>query len=118
VKATLESISGYSASVPASQIEALSDDPEVVHISYDSPVKASLDIAYKAVKADLAFINSSGLTGKGVGIAVIDTGVATHPDLQRMKGSAQVVEVEVVGHETGLADFYGHGTHVAGIING
>jgi len=118
VKVRHEAIRGYSASVPASQLEALADDPEVAHISYDSPVKAHLDIAYKAVKADLAFINSGGLNGKGVGVAVIDTGVASHPDLQRAKGNAQVVEVEVVGHENGLADYYGHGTHVAGIING
>src|SRR5262245_15966800 len=118
VKTTLPSINAYSATLPASQVEAFADDPEVVHVSFDSPVKASLDIAYKAVKADAAFVNSNGLTGKGVGVAVIDTGVASHPDLQRMKGNAQVVEVEVVGHETGLADLYGHGTHVAGIING
>ena len=118
VKVRHEAIRGYSASVPASQLEALADDPEVAHISYDSPVKAHLDIAYKAVKADLAFINSGGLNGKGVGVAVIDTGVASHPDLQRAKGNAQVVEVEVVGHENGLADYFGHGTHVAGIING
>jgi len=24
----------------------------------------------------------------------------------------------VVGHETGLQDYFGHGTHVAGILNG
>jgi serine protease AprX len=118
VKARHEAIRGYSAKVPASQIAALADDPEVAHVSFDSPVKAHLDVAYKAVKADQALLNSGGLIGKGVGIAVIDTGVAMHPDLQRPRGSPQVVEVEVVGHETGLADYYGHGTHVAGILNG
>ena len=118
VKARHEAVRGYSASVPASQLEALADDPEVAHVSYDSPVKAHLDVAYKAVKADQAFVGSGGLDGRGVGVAVIDTGVIGHPDLLRPKGSPQVVEVEVVGHESGLADHYGHGTHVAGIING
>src|SRR5881628_759170 len=78
VKVRHEAIRGYSASVPASQLQALADDPEVAHISWDSPVKAHLDIAYKAVKADLAFADSGGLSGKGVGVAVVDTGVASH----------------------------------------
>jgi len=118
VKMRHGAIRGYSARVPASQLEALADDPEVAHISYDYPVKAHLDIAYKAVKADLAAVTSFGASGKGVGVAVIDTGVASHPDLQRVRGGAPVIEVEVVGHENGLADYYGHGTHVAGIISG
>jgi len=118
VKTHHESFHGYSARIPASQIAALADDPEVTHVSFDSPVKAHMDVAYKAVKADVAFVNSRGLDGKGVAVAVLDTGVASHPDLLRPKGSPQVIEVEVVGHENGLADYYGHGTHVAGIIDG
>ena len=117
VKARHEALRGYSARVPASQLEALADDPEVAHISYDSPVKAHLDVALKVVKADQAFVNSGGLDGRGVGVAVVDTGVALHRDLMRAK-SSQVIEVEVVGHEAGLADYFGHGTHVAGIIGG
>jgi serine protease AprX len=117
VKARHTTIHGYSAKVPASQLEAFADDPEVEHVSYDSPVKAHMDVAFPAVKADLA-IKDFNVIGAGVGVAVIDTGVAAHPDLQRPKGMPQVVEVEIVGHEAGLADYYGHGTHVAGIING
>src|SRR5207249_4945550 len=118
VKTRHESFHGYSARVPASPLAGLANDPEVTHVSFDSPVKAHLDVAYTAVKADVALVNSGGLDGKGVGVAVVDTGVAAHPDLLRPKGSLQVVEVEVVGHENGLADYYGHGTHVAGIIDG
>ncbi|MBI1950301.1 MAG: S8 family serine peptidase [Acidobacteria bacterium] len=118
VKSRHAAIRGYSARVPASQIAALAEDPEVEHVSFDSPVVAHLDVAYKAVKADLAWASSAGLDGRGVGIALVDTGAAGHRDLLRPKGSPQVVEVEVVGHENGLADYFGHGTHVAGVING
>jgi serine protease AprX len=117
MKARHVSVRGYSGSVPASQLAGLADDPEVAHISLDSPVKAHLDVAYKAVRADQAFLDSGGLDGRGVAVAVVDTGVALHRDLMRSK-SSQVLEVEVVGHEAGLADYYGHGTHVAGIIAG
>ena len=119
VKALHSSVRGYSASVPASQLEDFADDPEIEHVSYDSPVRAHLDVAYKAIKADVAAINSGGrLDGSGVGIALIDTGVVAHDDLLRNGVPNQVLEVEIVGHETGLADYYGHGTHVAGILNG
>jgi serine protease AprX len=117
VKAMHSAIRGYSASLPASQIADFADDPEVERISSDTPVRAHMNIAAPAVKADLAF-SDFGMDGSGIGIAVIDTGVAAHPDLLRPRGSAQVVEVEIVGHEPGLADYFGHGTHVAGILSG
>jgi serine protease AprX len=118
VKNRYTSIYGYAAQVPASQIDALADDPEIEHVSYDSPVVAAMDVAYPAVKADLAFAASGGLDGQGVGIAIVDTGVQLHPDLARPKDTSQIVEVEIVMHEQGIQDYYGHGTHVAGIING
>src|SRR5882724_3069213 len=81
VKSRHSSIKGYSASVPASAIEDLADDPEVERVSLDAPVHAFLDIALKAVRADVAFKDNDGLDGSGIGIALVDTGVQLHPDL-------------------------------------
>jgi len=111
---------GYAASLPASRIREFAALPEVAHVSFDSPVRAHLDKAYPAVKADVAF-RDFGLTGSGVGIAVIDTGTYLHPDLQRgLLGllAPQPIEVDIVAPTSGSGDYYGHGTHVAGIING
>jgi serine protease AprX len=120
VKTRHSSIQGYSASVPAAAIEDLADDPEVEHVSLDAPVHAFMDVAIKAIRADVALkdVDNAGLDGSGVGIALIDTGVQLHPDLARDRGGAQPIEVEVVGHEKGMQDYFGHGTHVAGILNG
>src|SRR5690606_28504599 len=55
----------------------------------------------------------SGLTGLGIGVAVIDSGIAAHPDIaQRIKYSLDLTD------EEGVADGYGHGTHVGAIIAG
>lgn len=52
--------------------------------------------------------------GQGTVVAVLDTGLAPHPDF-----SGRVTEFrDLVGHREGLYDDSGHGTHVAGILLG
>jgi serine protease AprX len=73
-----------------------------------------------AMRADKAW--ASGYTGKGVGVAVVDTGIAGNlPDFQvsRSDASSRVVASAVVNPgATSAGDGYGHGTHVAGLIAG
>ncbi|WP_185971095.1 S8 family peptidase [Alkalicoccobacillus porphyridii] len=57
-----------------------------------------------------SFFNTSKLTGKGVTIAIIDTGVYEHEDLQgRLRAF-----VDFVNNRTRPYDDNGHGTHCAG----
>jgi serine protease AprX len=63
---------------------------------------------------------SPSLTGRGVTVAVIDTGIAGNmPDFKKPDGTSRVLE-SVVTNPTATTpeDRYGHGTHVAGIIAG
>ena len=56
---------------------------------------------------------AAGMTGKGVRIAVIDTGVASHPDLNEKR----ITGKNYVGaDEDDLTDRVGHGTFIAGIL--
>jgi serine protease AprX len=56
-----------------------------------------------------------GVTGQGIGIAVVDSGINTsHAALYRKV----VASVSLVTGDTSTGDGFGHGTHVAGIIAG
>ena len=54
------------------------------------------------------------LTGKGVGVAVLDTGICPHPDF----GDRIKVFRDFVKNKKEIYDDNGHGTHVCGIIGG
>ncbi len=63
----------------------------------------------KRVEADRAWIKT---TGEGVKVAVVDSGIAKHKDLQKnIKGEFNAIEPG-----RSVIDPFGHGTHVSGII--
>lgn len=68
------------------------------------------------VRAALGIPEDISVTGRGVRVAVIDTGVdATHPDLD---GRIDLDASRNYGLTRSLDDYAGHGTHIAGIIAG
>ena len=120
-KATLDIINAGVYTLPAKAIEALSNSPNVVYISPDREVTGSLDYANVAAGAQSA--RQYGWDGTGVGVAIIDSGVLSQPDLLDRSTNASNVSRIVYSQSfvpgvTSTADQYGHGTHVAGIVAG
>src|SRR5690349_2015002 len=75
--------------LPARVLRGLAQDPDVVHISPNHLLQAAVDDAEAAVNANIAL--SYGWNGTGIGIAVIDSGIANHPDLKNASGALRVV---------------------------
>src|SRR6266851_428927 len=114
LKTNLDFIKGAHYSVPVESLDALADDPDVAYISPDREVSGSLDYVTSAVGAPIAW-NVYGLDGSGVGVAVIDSGLHKSSDFKDASGkNRDVYDQDFVGG--GTDDFYGHGTHVAGIV--
>ena len=115
LKTKLDFINGAHYSIPVESLDALADDPDVVYISPDRPVRGALDTTVATVNGGYA--QTLGLNGAGVGVAVIDSGVADTPDLHTASGSYKVVYSQsFVPNDTNTGDPFGHGTHVSGII--
>ncbi|MHB1319226.1 MAG: S8 family peptidase [Anaerolineae bacterium] len=92
-------------------IRKLEQDPEIVRIYRDLPVRALMDSALPV--AQVPQVIDLGWDGTGVRIAIIDTGIdVDHPDF-----TGRIAEmVDLVGE--GPVDENGHGTHCAGIALG
>ncbi|MGN9841011.1 S8 family peptidase [Nonomuraea sp. H19] len=78
----------------------------------DRKVRAVLDESVKQIGAPQAW--ASGLTGEGVKVAVLDTGIdAAHPDV-----AGRIAATADFSTEDSAQDGHGHGTHVASTIAG
>jgi serine protease AprX len=131
VTRALPIVTGFAATVPAAVVGELARLPGVravtpdgrVRVQAAAPGSSTIRSVYpKAVQADAAW--KRGITGRGVTVAVLDTGVANVPDLA---GRLVQVRNDLTGRtepcknlsgELDCNDRYGHGTFIAGLVAG
>jgi len=111
IRHVLKTANAVSLLIPAGHIEGLSQEPWVERIEEDEKVYAVLDESDGPLGAPA--VRQTGYTGKGVMLAVIDTGIDTdHPDF-----AGRIVATRDFTLE-GFKDSNGHGSHIAGIAAG
>lgn len=104
-------VSCCSADITPNGLEdMLSSCRQIKKIYLNREVKAFLDVAVESARANNVVRRSQKLTGKGVKIAIIDTGIYPHQDL-----SGRITDfVDFINNRTDPYDDNGHGTHCAG----
>jgi serine protease AprX len=119
LKFDLYHIQGAAYRIPVGMLAWLEQHPFVAYVTPDRKNTTAFDDAIPPVMGDLAR-QQFGMDGTGIGVAVIDSGVYNHPDLQSADGTKSriVYSESFVPGDTSTNDAFGHGTHVAGIIAG
>lgn len=117
----LDFVGGVAAQVQAGQLERLAHDPNVTFVSPNAPIQLDSEGAISTSSLATLYPNrdavskpwNAGVTGQGVGIAVIDSGVTSSADF-----GSRLVQVALDGQTGSLDDAVGHGTMVAGVAAG
>jgi serine protease AprX len=111
-------INGFTATIPNGLLKKLASSPKVKKVSSFRVVESFN--GRTAVTVGARAVNwLMGYEGNGIGVAVIDSGVAAwHDDLTRSNRTGQRVVhfKDFVNGRTTAYDDWGHGTHVAGTI--
>jgi serine protease AprX len=111
-------VNGVAAHVDASGITALEADTQVQVVPDAVMHPTSATFSASSVDTQVAALDPrddlSPDAGRGVTVALIDTGVSDTPDLQ---GNRLVRGIDLSGDGDGI-DHYGHGTFMAGLIAG
>ena len=112
VHGELRTPKGFYGKISPGTIRRLTEQDGVRKVFHDREVRSFLDVARKS--SGVTEVQAQeGLTGKGVTIAVIDTG--SHPHVDLMKPDSRIVAfADLVGGEEEPYDDQGHGTHCAG----
>jgi serine protease AprX len=121
----LDLINGEVLDLPNGVLRKLAAHPNVFRLHYDRPIKTH-NYRTSITTGARVVTDFMGITGAGVGIAIIDSGISTwHDDLTNKSstlypyGNQRVAKfVDFVNGRTLPYDDNGHGSHVAGIIAG
>ncbi|NBD35953.1 MAG: S8 family serine peptidase, partial [Chloroflexi bacterium] len=114
---------GIVGEVTREGLAALQEHPEVTAVALDMPLYAQMAESAAVIRADQVW-REWNLTGAGVNVAVLDSGIdLTHPDLANdVVGqhcfTNQACPPQNADEGASAQDAYGHGTRVAGIITG
>ncbi|MDQ6665326.1 MAG: S8 family serine peptidase, partial [Acidobacteriota bacterium] len=115
-----DALKGAHYTIPAKALAAIGKDDEVLHVSKNREVHGSAVFTYDYTPQTVGSFTLGPALGSGVAVAIIDSGITPNADFANSNtGQSRIVyKQSFVSGTSDASDYYGHGTHVAGIIGG
>ena len=108
-------IGAYVLEVEEGHLDVIREMEGLLSLELDTHITAQMNRVSGIIES--RFAHERGIYGKGIGVAIVDTGIAPHKDFNY--GTNRIVAfTDFINHRTEAYDDNGHGTHVAGIIGG
>ena len=102
--------------LPNSLIRALAAEQAVAGVSADRIASGAMHRVTGTIESN--YVNATmKYTGRNVGVAIIDSGLGLHDDLDK-KSKSMSAWVDFLNGRTVQYDDFGHGTNIGGIISG
>jgi serine protease AprX len=115
IKYKLPMINAYVIEVDEEGLEIIRAMEGLLEVELDTHITAQMNRVGEIIESHWAHEHS--YLGRGVGVAIVDTGIALHKDF--IEGGNRVIGfVDFINQRPEPYDDNGHGTHVAGIIGG
>src|SRR5450759_2674396 len=120
VKADHTLISAFTVEIPLEKLDDFDNDDDVLSMSIDATLTGTLNPGVVPVQGTLLRstlgLASTDVTGAGVGVAIVDSGILQQLDFGRR--ITAFYDFTKGGVACAPYDDYGHGTHVAGLVGG
>ena len=113
IKYEYTSINAIAVSLSPNSIDKLSEIPEITSITLDYKAFICMNNSEKVLGVHHA--RNFNLTGKGIGIGIIDTGLYPHPDIYKKRDPVGFFADLVSGYLKPYDD-NGHGTFISGCL--
>ncbi|MCA1593280.1 MAG: S8 family serine peptidase [Acidobacteria bacterium] len=121
VKRSFNNFTARAVTLPSAALNGLANRPDVAFISLDNNIQVLGHVSLTSgADAARAMGGSSAYDGTGIGIAILDSGIApNHVAFSSLNGSGSRIQVNMdFTGENRTDDPYGHGTHIASIAAG
>ncbi len=115
IKYRLPMIGAYVIEVEERALETIRAMDGLLEMEQDAHITAQMNHVNEIIEGYWA--HEHGYFGQGIGVAIVDTGIALHKDFVE-EGNRVIAFADFVNQKTEPYDDNGHGTHVAGIIGG
>ncbi len=109
IKYKLPMINSFVLEVEEDLLEYIKSVEGLLAMEIDTHITAQMNRVSDVIECRWA--HEHGFFGRGIGVAVVDTGIALHKDF--IEGSNRVIAFkDFINHRTDTYDDNGHGTHV------